>query len=55
MFFSTLETPVVTIGAIGPSGPSAFEAPAGLSLFSQRVRMKLTTSTREVHAAVIGP
>ena len=38
-----MRTPVVTIGAIGPS---AFcEAPAGLSLSSQRVRLKLSTST----------
>ena len=37
---STKRRPVVTIGAIGPSGPSAFgEAPAGL-------RLKLSTSTQ---------
>ena len=46
-FFPTTEIPVVTIGAIGPSGISAFfEAPAGLSLSSQRVRLKLSTSTQ---------
>ena len=38
---------VVTMGAIGPSGPSAFcEAPAGLSLSSQRVRLKLSAGTQ---------
>ena len=42
-----MRIPVVTMGAIGPSGPSAFcEAPAGLSLSSQRVRLKLSTSTQ---------
>ena len=47
-FFSTMRIPVVMIGAIGPSGPSTFcEAPAGLSLSSQRVRLKLSTSSRE--------
>ena len=46
-FFFTMRTPVVTIGAIGPSSPSAIcEAPAGLSLSSQRVRLKLSTSTQ---------
>ena len=42
-----MRIPVVTIGAIGPSGPSAFcEAPAGLSLSSQRVQLKPSTSTQ---------
>ena len=42
-----MRTPAVTMGASGPSGPSAFcEAPAGLSLSSQRVRLKLSTSTQ---------
>ena len=46
-FLPTMETPVVTIRAIGPSGPSALcEAPSGLSLSSQRVRLKLSTSTQ---------
>ena len=45
-FFPAMRIPVVTIGAIGPSGPSAFcEVPVGLSLSSQRVRLKLSTST----------
>ena len=46
-FFSTMRTLVVTMGAIGPSRPSAFrEAPAGLSLSSQWVRLKLSMSTQ---------
>ena len=46
-FFCTMRTSVVTLGTIGPSRPSAFcEAPAGLSLSSQRVRLKLSTSTQ---------
>ena len=55
VFFSTLRTPVVTTGAIGPSGPSAFcEAPAGLSLSSQRVRLKLSTSTQGSMLQLLG-
>ena len=53
-FFFKVE-PVVTTGAIVPSGPSAFcEAPAGLSLSSQRVRLKLSTSTQGSMLQVIG-
>ena len=54
-FFFKVRTPVVTIGAIAPSGPSAFcEAPAGLSLSSQRVRLKLTTSTQGSMLQIMG-
>ena len=46
---------MVTIGDIGPSSPSAFnETPAGLSLSSQRVRLKLSTSTQGSMLQVMG-
>ena len=43
---STVAASVVTTGAIGPSAHLPDEAPAGLSLSSQRVRLKLSTSTQ---------
>ena len=53
--FFTMSIPVVTIGAIGISDPSAFgKAPAGLSLSSQRVRLKLSTSTQWSMVQLLG-
>ena len=44
--WSTVAASVVSTGAIGPSVHPPDEAPAGLSLSSQRVRLMLITSTQ---------
>ena len=44
--WSTVAVSVVSTGAIGPSVHPPDEAPAGLSLSSQRVRLMLITSTQ---------
>ena len=48
--WSTVAASVVSTGAIRPSVHPPDEAPAGLSLSSQRVRLLLITSTQKVRA-----